>query len=200
MGVKLPVGVRIAVCWVAVVLGPFGAAYVVLIGSREKESWPFYAEAAILIGAWVYFIILLRRFRREQRELDSTTHSPGSGLTDEAVLASIQRGFGGPAYRLSSIVIADDKYDIRFRITGDSRTFGISIALPSASEAPPWVYTTPEDADDWATMLKIWMDEEIPTGTSTAATTNEGGVNYFEVAPYGFRRSDPGEHSRLLRR
>jgi len=63
-----------------------------------------------------------------------------------------------------------------------------------------WLYLPPVDASDWASMLRIWMDEEILTGAANwAATTVSQGVTYFEVELYGFRRSDDAEHQRLVK-
>jgi hypothetical protein len=71
MGLRLPLKARIAVCWVLILIGPFFMAFEVWLATQQEVSWPFYLEALVYVGAWSYIIVLLRRFRREQRELDS---------------------------------------------------------------------------------------------------------------------------------
>jgi hypothetical protein len=84
-------------------------------------------------------------------------------------------------------------------IAGDHRTFGLVLPAPWTDSAQWWLYLPPEDAQDWAVMLKHWIEENIDRGAAGWATLHErDGVHYFVAEPYGFRPQDEAEHRRAL--
>jgi hypothetical protein len=76
----------------------------------------------------------------------------------------------------------------------------VDIALPSSGAIAPWLYMEPKDANDWFGQLLVWFDEEMFTGGlgPSRARVNVDGHELLVVEPHGFRRSDPGDHRRLL--
>lgn len=76
----------------------------------------------------------------------------------------------------------------------------LGIGLPSPNKPQPWIYRPAEGAADWIEQLMIWMEEEVRTGgmTSRRARTVDGDSEYVMVESYGWRRSNPDAHERLL--
>lgn len=93
-----------------------------------------------------------------------------------------------------------DQLDLRFSCNSsrDRGLFGARFCLPANPGRQPWVYDDPIDADDWARMLQVWLDEETVTGCAEVGlTTTRDGVPYFIVELYGFRHRDPMRHESL---
>ncbi|HKT58036.1 MAG TPA: hypothetical protein VJR25_14835 [Microbacterium sp.] len=130
-------------------------------------------------------------------------------VSDAEVIAKLQeqRGWqrGEPQhpldtdYRFADVRIGADTVDMAVE-QRDGQRARIVIALPSSDAAQPWLYREPESADDWLQQFLIWMDEEILTGGLNASRARElvHGESYVIVVPYGWRSSDPKEHSRLM--
>lgn len=76
----------------------------------------------------------------------------------------------------------------------------LRIGLPSSTKPQPWIYRPAEDAADWIEQLMIWIEEEVRTGgmSSRRARDKDGDSEYVIVESYGWRRSNPDAHQRLL--
>jgi uncharacterized protein (UPF0548 family) len=86
---------------------------------------------------------------------------------------------------------------VRFTITAEPGTFAVRLPLPSSRALKPWLDHIPDDPDDAAEMLSLFMSEEIATGCAHRAATAQGADRVFELASYGFRCADRAEHRRL---
>lgn len=99
---------------------------------------------------------------------------------------------------------------VEARLHGDELDLGIRgrsgaaarvrVALPRTERDQFWIYVEPEDADDWASQLFLWIEEEVQTGglSSSRVRTEIGGESYVLVELYGWRLADRGEHERLV--
>lgn len=83
----------------------------------------------------------------------------------------------------------------------DGHAARLVLALPSSGEPQFWLYTAPEDAEDWVQQLLIWIDEEVFTGGLVSGRTRSthDGASYVQVVPYGWRVTKAKEHARLSR-
>lgn len=79
--------------------------------------------------------------------------------------------------------------------TGDKWEF--ELPLPSSHRLKPWLYRTPDDAQDAAWMLGAFLDEEVVTAAVRSARQDDAGR--LLLAPYGFEQSERTEHERLHR-
>ena len=97
-----------------------------------------------------------------------------------------------------SVAAVDDRLELRLHLTQKDETIGLLIPGPRSSELQPWLYAEPEDIRDWASILGIWLDENLTAGTSHLATELRDGVQCVIAAPYGLRRADQADHERLI--
>jgi hypothetical protein len=122
------------------------------------------------------------------------------GISDEQMIAAAAAMSSHDFSVINVNRDGDGWMTVRFAVTAEAGTYGVRLPLPSSGALKPWLYDIPEDAADAAGMLTIFLDEEVSTGcVGWARTTTRDGVRIFEVAPYGFRRSDDAEHRRMLR-
>lgn len=120
------------------------------------------------------------------------TDEPVNNLTDEQIIAAAAsmstRDFSSPDGHADG----DGYMLLRFAITDQPGVYGIRPPLPSSSAPKPWLYAIPTGADDAASMLATFIDEEVSTGcVKWARTTPRGGHLFFELAPYGFTLTTP---------
>lgn len=84
---------------------------------------------------------------------------------------------------------------LRFTALASGEEWAFELSLPSSMRLKPWLYRTPDDANDAAVMLGIFLDEEVVT--TAVRTAARDGAGLLILAPYGFQQSDPREHDRI---
>lgn len=121
-------------------------------------------------------------------------------ITDAAMI-SAAAGIADRSFKVTAVdLLADHSMKVSFTISGEPGGFTVILPLPSSPELKPWLWGIPEDAEDAADSLALFIREEVETGCAHwALTVRSGHDQLFELASYGFRRADPAEHRRLLK-
>lgn len=92
----------------------------------------------------------------------------------------------------------DGMLEMKFVTRSDRRIWSVVLPLPSVRVLKPWLYLPPTDAADSVNMFATFLDEEILTTAIYVARGRKiAEVTRVELAPYGLRRQDNGEHERL---
>jgi hypothetical protein len=99
--------------------------------------------------------------------------------------------------RVAVTAIGED-LDLRLHLIQEDNTVGLRIPGPRSSELQPWIHIEPIDVRDWASMLAIWLDEDLAAGAGHLMSQLRDGIRYLVAAPYGLQRADAEEHQRLL--
>lgn len=126
---------------------------------------------------------------------------------DESVVAHLLHGdrtFSGSAnskkrdYSVSVVRVAENRVELQ--LMQGEREARLVVPTPSSTDLQPWIYMRIEDPAHWAEQLMVWLDEEMFTGglLDSRARVDLDGTSSVVVQPYGFQRSDPDEHARLL--
>jgi hypothetical protein len=78
----------------------------------------------------------------------------------------------------------------------------IRLALPSSGRDQFWLYAMPEDAEDWAGQLAVWLTEEVLTGglSKGRLRANCGGESYVVPVAYGWQKRSKRVHRSYLKK
>lgn len=127
-------------------------------------------------------------------------HNEYMGHLDEAeaIKQVLDGRMGKDGYDRVTVVAVGANLELRIHVLREAATFGLVIPGPHSAESQPWVYAEPRDIGDWASMLAIWLDENLTAGAGDLATERRDGLEYLIVAPYGLRRAGEAEHERLI--
>lgn len=124
-------------------------------------------------------------------------------IDDESARESVLR-FGSKAHGRSFTIpraeLSDDSLHLEIVGMYGSGTAWLRVALPRSGRDQYWLYVRPDDAEDWAGQLFIWMEEEVATGGlgDSRRRAERDGRSYVIPVSYGWQRSNETEHKRGL--
>jgi len=161
---------------------------------------------------WMRWVTPLRSLRNVCRDVCSLTTASrscqyGHVISDGDIAQSLARvpwRFASARndqldYELRDIRLGEGTLDLELA-QRDGHNARLQLELPSSGRPQPWLYTPPDDADDWVGQLLVWMDEEVFTlglGKSRVRVVRDG-ASYVVVVPYSWQLKDSQRHSELL--
>lgn len=207
-------------CYRQVVVMSDGACVAVVARWSKDEGWGVLEAEELPGGCWVHFSVIdaegwrglttgslvavwWSRFRqdgypfRANRVLPAAGVGCGAPIADADMIAALQGLRTADVEVVRVDPLGDGAVLLQFRAVGGNKVWKVELPLPSSSRLKPWLYCTPDDAEDAASMLAIFLDEEV--ATTAVESARRDGSGRLVLASYGFERQDQLEHERLQR-